>query len=194
VLSIVGLEDEADRRVSSFSGGMRRRAGIALALLGDPAVLIVDEPTTGLDIESRLRFREALLRAAGEKIVIFSTHSPSDIEAVAPRVLLLHRGRLRFDGSPAELRARAAGRVFETLLADAEIRAFAARHRISARVRTLQGLRVRAIAAPGEDVPGTTLEPTLEEAYLAEIDLADRAAGLSARTGLFDFLARGQQP
>jgi len=188
VLRIVGLVQDAGRRVSDYSGGMRRRVGIAIALIGDPDVLVVDEPTTGLDMASRIRFRETLLQAAERKIVLFSTHIPSDIEAVAGRVLLLHAGRLRFDGTPGELVARASGRVFEDLLEDDELRQFAARYRISSRVRTLRGVEVRAIAPPGEKPRGVRVEATLEEAYLAEIDQADRQAGATVRTGLFSFL------
>ena len=80
VLEAVGLTSEADRKVADYSGGMRRRVGIAVALLHDPGLLIVDEPTAGLDIESRARFRETLLRVSRQKIILFSTHIASDLE------------------------------------------------------------------------------------------------------------------
>jgi ABC-2 type transport system ATP-binding protein len=173
LLAAVSLTDHARRKVRDFSGGMRQRVGIARALLGSPPILIVDEPTTGLDVESRNRFRQILLEQAAERIVLFSTHIASDVEAAASRILLLHRGRLRFDGTPEELTARARGRVFRALLGDEDLAEFGRRYRITTRVRTLEGIRVRAVARPGHPLAGEAIEPNLEEAYLAEIDLAD---------------------
>jgi ABC-type multidrug transport system ATPase subunit len=146
---------------------MRRRLGIAAALLGAPPILIVDEPTTGLDIESRARFRETLLSVASERIVLLSTHIASDVEAIASRLLVLSRGRLVFDGPPASLVARARGAVFEHLVADRELQAFSHRYQLTSRVRLLAGIRVRGVVRPGETLPGAAVEPTLEEAYLA---------------------------
>jgi ABC-2 type transport system ATP-binding protein len=173
LLAAVGLAEHAGRKVRDFSGGMRQRVGIARALLGAPPILVVDEPTTGLDVESRSRFRQILLEQAGERIVVFSTHIASDIEAAARRILLLHRGRLRFDGTPEDLVARAHGRVFRALVADADLLTFGQRYRTTSRVRVLEGIQVRAIARPGEEPAGEIVEPNLEEAYLAEVDRAD---------------------
>jgi ABC-2 type transport system ATP-binding protein len=147
--------------------------GIARALLGAPPILIVDEPTTGLDIESRSRFRQLLLEQAADRIVLFSTHIASDVEAAARRILLLHRGRLRFDGTPEELVARARGRVFRTLIDDAGLAGIGHQYRVTARVRRLEGIEIRAVARPDQPLAGELIEPSLEEAYLAEIDLAD---------------------
>jgi ABC-2 type transport system ATP-binding protein len=179
LLAAVGLAEHARRKVRDFSGGMRQRVGIARALLAAPPILIVDEPTTGLDVESRNRFRQILLAQAGERIVVFSTHIASDVEAAARRILLLHRGRLRFDGTPEDLADQARGSVFRTLVADADLAEFSRRYRVTSRVRVLEGIAVRAIARPGEPVAGEPVEPNLEEAYLAEIDRADldRRAG-----------------
>ena len=173
LLAAVGLAEHAGRKVRDFSGGMRQRVGIARALLGSPPILVVDEPTTGLDVESRSRFRQILLEQAGERVVVFSTHIASDIEAAARRILVLHRGRLGFDGTPEELVARAHGRVFRALVADADLLAFGQRYRTTSRVRILEGIQVRAIARPGEEPAGEIVEPNLEEAYLAEVDRAD---------------------
>ena len=169
LLAAVGLAEHAGRRVHDFSGGMRRRVGIACALLGAPPVLIVDEPTTGLDLEARRRFRDTLRTIAADRIVVFSTHIASDVESLATRLLLLDGGRLRFDGSPAALVARARGRVFEAVVDDEELQAMARRHRLTSRVRELAGVRVRAVVAAGETLPGAPVEPNLEEAYLAEL-------------------------
>ncbi|HEY4597552.1 MAG TPA: ABC transporter ATP-binding protein, partial [Thermoanaerobaculia bacterium] len=172
LLAAVRLSEHAGRKVRDYSGGMRQRVGIARALLAAPPILIVDEPTTGLDVESRGRFRQILLEQAGERVVVFSTHIASDVEAAASRILLLHRGRLRFDGTPEELEARAYGRVFSALVPDSELLDFGRRYRVTSRVRVLEGIQVRAIARPDEELAGEPVEPNLEEAYLAEIDRA----------------------
>jgi ABC-2 type transport system ATP-binding protein len=112
VLNAVGLENLAGRRVRSLSGGMRQRLGVAQALLGSPDLLVLDEPTAGLDPEQRLRFRELLSDLPGEPVVLLSTHQVDDISAICPRVLVLLGGRVRFAGSPAELAATADGRVW----------------------------------------------------------------------------------
>jgi ABC-2 type transport system ATP-binding protein len=190
-LAAVGLAEHAGRKVRDFSGGMRQRVGIARALLGAPPILIVDEPTTGLDVESRARFRQILLEQAAERIVVFSTHIASDVEAAASRLLLLHHGRLRFDGTPEALLARARGRAFRALVADADLAAFSRRYRVTARVRRLEGIEVRALARPGDTPAGPLVAPDLEEAYLAEIDRADVEAGRERVEERFAFLAAG---
>ena len=172
-LAEVDLTEHARRKVRDFSGGMRQRVGIARALLGAPAILIVDEPTTGLDIESRSRFRELLLEQAADRIVLFSTHIASDVEAAARRILLLTQGRLRFDGPPEELVARARGRVFRTVIGDAALADIGHRYRVTARVRRLEGIEIRAVARTGQPLAGEAVEPSLEEAYLAEVDRAE---------------------
>jgi ABC-type multidrug transport system ATPase subunit len=197
LLHDVGLAEHAGRKVRDFSGGMRQRIGIARALLGSPPILIVDEPTTGLDVESRARFRQILLETAGERIVLFSTHIASDVEAAAVRLLLLYRGQLCFDGTPEELVSRARGRVFRTVVADSDLGELSHLYRVTARVRILEGIQVRAVARPGEALAGDPVEPDLEEAYLAEIDRVDTAAGRERRRDeRFAFLDRrpGRSP
>ena len=107
-LALVGLEQAADRRIGRFSGGMRQRVGIAQALLNDPKLLIVDEPTVGLDPDERLRFRNLLTDLAGQRLVMLSTHIVSDIEASASALAIMDKGRLRFHGSPEALLAQRA--------------------------------------------------------------------------------------
>ena len=182
VLEQVGLEGSGDKKVRSLSGGMRRRIGIARALLGSPPILIVDEPTTGLDVESRNRLRESLLSVASERIILFSTHIASDVAAAASRILLMNEGRLLFDGSAGELIEQARGRIFETLVADDQLRAFSKQYRVTTRVRTLEGVRVRAVAGVGQAPAGERVLPNLEEAYLAKLDLAPKDVE-SRRTG-----------
>lgn len=175
VLADVGLSEMADRKVRQFSGGMRRRMGIARALLGDPPIVIVDEPTTGLDVESRNRLRETLLSVAGERIIIFSTHIASDVAAAASRILLLQEGKLLFDGAAEGLLDSASGRVFETVLSDGELRSFSHTYRVTTRVRTEQGIRVRAVMFGDQPLAGNLVKPNLEEAYLAW--LGDQGVG-----------------
>lgn len=112
VLAAVGLEDRARTRIRALSGGMRQRLGIAQALLGQPALLILDEPTAGLDPEQRLRFRELLSGLPGDPVILLSTHQADDIAAICPSVVVLLQGRVQFVGAPAELASAAAGRVW----------------------------------------------------------------------------------
>jgi ABC-2 type transport system ATP-binding protein len=182
LLIAVGLEEHADRRVRDFSGGMRQRIGIARALLGNPPLLVVDEPTTGLDIEARRRFRDLLTAIARKRIVILSSHIASDIETTAQHLLLLACGELRWEGSVEDLLARARGRVFEVVVSDAEVRTLAHQYRITTRVRVPNGIRVRGVAAEGESLPGAEVKASLEEAYLSEISTG------AIRRGSFAFV------
>ena len=112
VLAATGLEGQARKRIRALSGGMRQRLGIAQALLGHPDLLILDEPTAGLDPEQRLRFRELLSDLPGDPLIVLSTHQADDIAAISPRVVVLLEGRVCFIGTPAELAATADGRVW----------------------------------------------------------------------------------
>src|SRR6185503_11301534 len=100
------------KRIRVLSGGMRRRVGLAQALLCDPDLLVLDEPTVGLDPEQRLRFREMISHAGEGRTVVLSSHQTEDIAALCTRIAVIHEGRARFVGTPAELIARAAGRVW----------------------------------------------------------------------------------
>ena len=112
VLAAVGLESRARTRIRALSGGMRQRLGIAQALLGHPDLLVLDEPTAGLDPEQRLRFRELLSGLPGDPVIVLSTHQADDIAAICPHVVVLLQGQVHFAGTPAELAATAAGRVW----------------------------------------------------------------------------------
>jgi ABC-2 type transport system ATP-binding protein len=112
VLDVVGLSGVARRYIRRLSGGMKRRLVIAQALLGDPRLLVLDEPTVGLDPEQRLRFRDTLSTLAEDRCVVVSTHQTEDVAALCPRVVVLHEGRVRFDGPTQDLAIMARGRVW----------------------------------------------------------------------------------
>jgi ABC-2 type transport system ATP-binding protein len=112
VIDEVDLGDVRSKKIRKLSGGMRRRVALAQALLGDPALLVLDEPTVGLDPEQRLRFRQMVSRHADRRCVVLSTHMTEDVEALCDRVIVLDRGAVTFDGTPSGLAGLAAGRVW----------------------------------------------------------------------------------
>ncbi|MGW3124743.1 ABC transporter ATP-binding protein [Streptomyces sp. NPDC001076] len=164
VLDQVGLADVRGRRIKRLSGGMRQRVALAAALVGDPRFLVLDEPTVGLDPEQRMRFRELIAEAGEGRTVLLSTHQTEDVAMLCNRVIVLAGGRVRFDGTPAELTARAAGRVWSSTE-----RAPGAR----AGWRTGTGT-FRNVGDP--PIGADLLEPTLEDGYLLVLD-AENTAG-----------------
>ena len=119
VLEIVNLSDSVDKKVGAFSGGMLRRLGIAQALLGDPEIVIFDEPTAGLDPEERLRFKNIISRLSKEKIVIISTHIVEDIEAVCDKIIVMNEGNIIKSGSCSEIEQCAKGKIYLVPVNDA---------------------------------------------------------------------------
>ncbi len=164
-LSLVGLNDAADRRLGEYSGGMRQRVGIAQALLNDPSLLIVDEPTVGLDPEERMRFRNLLTDLAGERLVILSTHIVSDVEASATSLAVMAAGELRFHGTPEQLIARAEGQVWEWTLAPERLAEVRKAYVICGSLRRPEGIRVRVIARERPHADAQLVAPELEDAY-----------------------------
>jgi ABC-type multidrug transport system ATPase subunit len=169
LLELVNLTDAAKRPLGGYSGGMRQRVGIAQALLNDPQLLIVDEPTAGLDPEERVRFRNLLSELSGERIVILSTHIVSDVEAVATSIAILAHGRLLAHGAPETLLASVSGKVWEVVVASAYLPALRQKHLISSTAHRSDGVHARVVAdaAPGREA--RQLEPSLEDAYLAAL-------------------------
>lgn len=164
VMALTGLRTVAHQRIGTLSGGMKRRVGIAQALLGDPQLLIVDEPTAGLDPEERVRFRNLLAGLATERIVILSTHIVEDIAATCNMMAVLDQGRVRFHGAPSALIAAAEGQVWEVEIPLNQSPPVS--WRIASRMLAAECLRLRVVGEQ-PDQSARPVVPTLEEAYLA---------------------------
>ena len=124
LLEVAGLSEVAAKKIKTFSGGMKQRVGIAQALLNHPKLLILDEPTAGLDPKERVRFRNLISDYAADRIVILSTHIVSDIEAIADEVLLMKKGKLVSQGTVSELTKEAEGKVWELTVSPAEAKSW----------------------------------------------------------------------
>jgi len=173
VLALVNLVDAQRRPLGGYSGGMRQRIGIAQALLHEPRLLIVDEPTVGLDPEERVRFRNLLSDLAHERIVLLSTHIVSDLESTAERIALMDQGRLLACATAEELIAHTEGKVWEWTVAAEALPALRREHRVSGAVRRADGgVRVRVVAAAPPAPGAEPAAPTLEDAYLARVSAA----------------------
>ncbi len=167
VLAQVGLEQAAKRRIGGYSGGMRRRLGIAQALLSDPPVLIVDEPTAGLDPEERIRFRQLLMLLATERTILLSTHLVEDVALSAERVIVLDRGQKRFDGSLKNLTDLVAGRVWAVPTTASTLETFRSQHKVTRLTPNPEGGMIAYLLA--DHAPHELAQSaahTLEDAYL----------------------------
>ena len=165
LLNLVNLTDVRKRPLGGYSGGMKQRVGIAQALLNDPQLLIVDEPTAGLDPEERVRFRNLLSDLSGERIVILSTHIVSDVEATATDIALIVQGTLVTHASPEELLRQVEGKVWEWVLPSADLVAAKQKYLISNTARRSDGVHARVLA--GQPPSGAQpVTPNLEDAYL----------------------------
>ena len=166
LLLLVNLKDAAKRPLGGYSGGMKQRVGIAQALLNDPQLLIVDEPTVGLDPEERVRFRNLLSDLSGERIVILSTHIVSDVEATATHIVLVNKGQLLREAAPEQLLKELDGKVWEWTVHSDDLSALKQKHILSGTIRRSDGVDVRVVSATQPEGQARNVSPNLEDAYL----------------------------
>lgn len=159
-LARTGLDDKSKVKIRKLSGGMRRRLALAQSLIGSPPLLVLDEPTAGLDPEQRFRFRELISDLAESRTVLLSTHQTEDVSAICDRVLVMDQGRISFDGSPRELAHIAAGKVW-----------LSAERPTGARIywRTADGTYRGVGEPPAESKP---IDPAIEDGYLLLVGAA----------------------
>ncbi|WP_018252700.1 ABC transporter ATP-binding protein [Salinispora mooreana] len=172
LLAMVNLTEALKRPLGKYSGGMLRRVGIAQALLSDPQVIIVDEPTAGLDPEERVRFRNLLSDLAADRVVMLSTHIVSDVESVASDIAIVSQGRLLRRDSPEELLRQVEGHVWELVVPSSQVSVLQDQFVISRLVRTTEGVRVRLLSPESPGPESVSAAPNLEDAYLAVINQA----------------------
>lgn len=166
-LEKVGLFDVRERNAGKLSGGMKRRLGIAQALIGDPKILVVDEPTTGLDPEERIRFRNIMSDISSkDAIIILSTHIVGDISSICQGMALLDEGNLSFNGSPEELIDKARGHVWRINTSGTEYDILKHKYPVISTIPTDAGWDVQFVADSVTDINATEIEPTLEHAYV----------------------------
>ena len=163
VIKKTNLTEKRKARISTLSGGQRQRVGIAQALMGNPELLIFDEPTVGLDPEERINFRNLFSKTAQDKIVLLSTHIIEDVQSVCDKLIVINQGQILFTGTPEELIALAHNHVgvFEEKTEESGNKEY----KITARVNTARGIACRIVA---EILPAfaQAVEPTLEDAYM----------------------------
>jgi len=169
LLDLVNLREAARRPLGGYSGGMRQRVGIAQALLNDPQLLIVDEPTVGLDPEERVRFRNLLSDLAGERIVILSTHIVSDVESTATDIAIIHKGHLKARALPEQLLQQMEGCVWEWVAASQELPALKQQFQVSGTLRRMEGVEVRVVSERRPCPEAQPVTPNLEDVYLSMV-------------------------
>lgn len=165
MLELVNLHSVAHRTVGGFSGGMKQRLGIAQALINDPALVIVDEPTAGLDPEERVRFRNVLSEIGFGRLVILSTHIVSDIESIATEIAVMKEGALLTMAAPEILLRQAEGKAWQSVVSSEEFDRLRTSLKISSAVRKPDGVHIRFVG-PEPAIAAEPIEPELEDAFL----------------------------
>lgn len=167
MLEEVGLFEARDRQANRLSGGMKRRLGIAQALINDPQIIIVDEPTTGLDPEERIRFRNLLSTiSTNDVIIILSTHIVGDISSTCKSMALLNRGELAYSGSPDDLVAQCEGKVWLIHASESEYQEINEKYPVISNVPTSSGWEIQVVADEINGYEGQNIDPNLEHAYV----------------------------
>ena len=166
VLAFVNLQENGKQRIGALSGGMRQRLGIAQAILNDPKLLVLDEPTAGLDPGERVRFRGLISRLAPGRIILLATHIVSDVECIAKEILLLRKGRLVTQGTPAELEHRIQGKVWETSVSAADMALLGDRYCISNMKQEGERFLLRIVSDAQPLPDAVPAAPNLEDVFL----------------------------
>lgn len=166
LLRQVNLYDVRGQKLGGFSGGMKQRAMLAQALLGEPEIIILDEPTAGLDPKERISLRNLIAQTAFDKIVIIATHVVQDIEFIAKDVLLLNKGKIAAQGAPFGLCESIADKVFELDIPETAMRDVRAKYKIVNISSAAHGLNVRVISDTEPEYEHRTVTPDLEDLYL----------------------------
>jgi ABC-type multidrug transport system ATPase subunit len=180
MLEMVNLHSVANRAVGGFSGGMKQRLGIAQALINDPDLVIVDEPTAGLDPEERVRFRNVLSDLGAGRLVILSTHIVSDVESIATEIAIMKEGALVALDTPEGLMRTAQGSVWEVVVTSEQFDELRRHLHISAAIRKPDGVHARIVAPQRPVVDAVAAEPTLEDAFLFTMKRSGAAAASAA--------------
>lgn len=186
MLRKVGLFEVRDRWANRLSGGMKRRLGIAQAIIGHPKVIIVDEPTTGLDPEERIRFRNILSEVSDKDvIIILSTHIVGDISSTCKKLALLNRGELKFEGSPDDMIELAKGKVWEAFVTDPELQEIKEKYPVISTIPYNSGWEIQIVAENPEGINGRSIIPNIEHAYVYFMDylLQDKMEMYSEKIG-----------
>lgn len=170
MITLTNLANVRNRKLKTFSGGMRQRVGIAQALLNDPDLLIVDKPTVGLDPEERVRLRSALANTANDRIVLLSTHIVPDVEATANELAILENGRLVTHSAVDQFVDRVSGTVYECLVSQSELTTLREDYQVCSTVQRSDGIKVRLIAETRPTESADEVPATLEDAYLDAVD------------------------